>query len=331
MTYKSIVTILSGIVSLLLVSNSFATTILPGIEGRVFDPTGAHNVVDAVLELYMDNGDSILNGSDTMAGSTTTDALGNYYFSGLDPDQSYFVMHAGQVSELQSPGEIGMIIDSFDVTQSVVASPVSGQQMDTVASPGILGGHRDLFLEVLGGFADAKFRSNPFSLNDNLQLDLAAGVTGMAVATWDGIGGSTGMEPDLGLGSMDLTQGGIFEGIVVRLAVDQAGATQELKLLLHSGGESSIANVEFPVEPSVDPTAMAYVAFADFIGGADATSIDALQLVIDASMPSLDAQIDMIGLAGPASVDFAVTPEPSSSVLLILAGLGMAPFRRRQN
>lgn len=306
-----------------------AATILPAIEGQVYN--ALHKAVPgALLELYIDDGDSVLGGGDTMAGSTTTDALGNYYFSSLDPDETYFVMHGGAVSAVQAPGEAGMIIDTFDTVQSVESNPLSGAMTDSKAFGDVLGGFRDLYLQVLGGTADAKLRSNPFNLSDNLQIDMASGVTGMAVVTWDGIDGTNGMAPGAGLNGTDLTHGGLYDGFFLRLAVDAAGLGQELDLVLHSESGTSTASVQFPVEPNVEPTGVAFVPFSDFVGGASIESVDALQMMVDANVPSLDAKIDMIGLAGAAQVNFAVAPEPGSAILATLGLLGMLSFVRRR-
>ena len=181
-----------------------------------------------------------------------------------------------------------LVIDTFDITQSVTSDATSVSGMNSISGPtaSILGGHRDMYLEILGGFADGKLRANPFLLNSNLQIDMAAGVTGMASVIWDGVSGITGMEPDHGL-DMDFTGAGAYEGIAVRLAVDAAGEGQLLKLMIHSsGGRMSEAEVEFPVVPDVEPREVKFVPFADFVGSADVTQVSAFQLVINAEMPS---------------------------------------------
>lgn len=303
---------------------------MPAILGRVITVGEQQSVSALELSLFQDDGNGVFDSGDTHAGSTQTDENGNYEFGRLDPDGSYFVTAAGEVSELQTPFLDPMIVDSFDITQSVIANPVSGGRMNSVSGPEhlLLGGHRDLYLEVVGGIAEAKLRVNPFSINSNLQVDLSAGVTGMAVVTWDGTPGTTGMDPDNGLGGMDLTNGGMYNGLMIRLAVDAAGFGQSGEVRLHSGDDVSVAEFQMPVTEAVNPTGFVFVPFADFTGDADAANAGALQLLIDATNPSLDAQIDLVALTGPTTVNFAFLPEPSSALTIFMGILGLMGFRR---
>ena len=303
---------------------------MPAIQGHVLNNVRQQAVPSLPVQLYMDDGNQQFDAGDSMATSTVTDASGRYEFGGLNPDAAYFVVAADQVSVLQSPGAIDYVIDSFDITQSVVSDPISGARMDTVSGPAqmILGGHRDMYMQVLGGIADAKLRANPYSIDSSLEIAFAAGVTGLAAVTWDGIGGSRGMIPDAGLGGVDLTLGGLYEGIMLRLAVDAAGEGQMLQLVLQTdGGNSSVAEVEFPVVPKVKPTAVAFLPFDSFVGTADATNVSAIQLIVNSTKPSLDARISMLGMTGPTEVDFNIVPEPSGA-LLALAGLALLTSRR---
>ena len=148
----------------------------------------------------------------------------------------------------------------------------------------------------------------------------------MASVTWDGVAG--GMTPAAGL-NVDLTNGGMYHGISLGLAVDQAGAGQILKLLMHSADGVSTAEMVFPVTPNVAPVEFKYIPFTAFEGDADLTDITAFQLMIDETMPSLDAQISGIGLTGANPVSFPLIPEPSSSMLLLFGLIGLAGWRRR--
>jgi|GEM_PF-6232003 len=326
----STVTKLCFVATLCFCTSALAATI-PPIQGNVYDAASLSGLPNSQVDLYLDDGNALFDGSDTIVGSAMTNGNGDYSFADLDLDGSYFVVHGSDVSALQTPGDIRYTIDNFDITQSVIANPVSGARMDSIAGPtsSILGGHRDLYLQISSGTADGKLRANPFSLNSNLQIDMASGVTGLGVVTWDGILGTTGMVPEHGL-NMDFTEGGLYDGVGLRLAVDAAGQGQLLKLLIHSGDKVSEAELEFPVVADVQPTVGSYVPFTSFVGDADITNVTSFQLIIDADMPSLDAQIDVIGLQSESIVDFAVVPEPASASLLIACFLGLLAARRRQ-
>ena len=270
----------------------------------------------SVVQLYADDGDGVLTASDVMTDSLSTDADGGFVFQDLDTLHEYFVMYGAQVSELQRIGDIKSYIDSFDITQTVTSTPVSGFRIDTADGPldKVLGGVRDLYIEVFSGPAEGQLRSNPYSLTSSLQIDMSAGVSGMAAVTWDGVAG--GMVAENGL-NVDLTNSGAYSGISLGLAVDRAGAGQLLQLIMHSAGETSMAEVEFPVTPDVSPSSMLYVPFADFVGTADPTQVSSFQLVIDDAKPSLDARITDIGLTGPNPVSFPVVPEPTTGGMLV--------------
>ena len=320
----------SLLAGLLHCSFAFAGNI-PGIHGHVFDESSVI-VAGAEVMLYIDDGDGILGASDEKSKSTFTGQDGQYRFDDLNPDNSYFVMVENQSSELQSIGDVSSVIDTFDITQSVIATPISVSRMDSTVGPSsiMVGGHRDMYMQIDGGVAEGKLRVNPYSLNSNLQIDMSAGVTGMASITWDGVAGISGITPDHGL-DMDFSEEGKYEGIALRLAVDAAGEGQMLSLVIHSAkGLQSVAELEFPVVPDVTPSTLKFVPFTDFVGDADITKVSAFQLIVDAAMPSLDAQIDMIGLAGPNQVDFVVIPAPTGGLLALLGFVVSLAYRRRR-
>lgn len=303
---------------------------MPVIRGQVYDMNSQIALPGTQVRLYVDNGDATFSDADTPLRMAITDENGEYEFGDLDPNSSYFVFNGVETSDLLFPGQVSRLIDSFDVTQSVTADPVSGSRMGSAVGPesSILGGYRDLYSEILSGTADGKLRVNPYSMNSNLQIDMSAGVVGKAIVTWDGVQGASGAIPDGNL-DMDFTGGGIYTGISMRLAVDAAGAGQQVELVIHStNGGISTAIVEFPVIKSVVPSHVEFVAFEDFVGDADVTDVSAFQLIIDSMSPSLDAQIDVVGLSGPKTVDFAVIPEPTAGLLLV-AGITMLLGCRR--
>ena len=274
----------------------------------------------AEVQVFADDGDGILNPSDPLIKTVTANADGEFSVSDLDMSKGYFLSSSGDVSELTTIGDIKKIIDSFDITQSVISNPISGSRMNSTSGPyeSILGGYRDLYVEVLEGQAEAKLRVNPFSQNSNLQIDMTAGTKGMIGVTWDGKMGTEGMEPDDGL-NMDFTAGGLLAGVTLGLAVDRAGEGQLLKLAMHSESGMSLAEIEFPYDPFVDPaTQTRYIPFSDFEGSADPTQVTAFQMMIEETMPSLDAQVNVIGLTGPESV--SLVPEPTIDFGLAAVG-----------
>ncbi len=315
----------------------------PTIQGKVFLDTdgdgqgsSAEWLTGIAVQLYRDNGDGRFGEGDSLLPvNSLTDSAGEYQFDNLDADAGYFVSQPAQLvggqpivakmSGLLEPGRPGMIIDTFLITQSLVASPLSRNRSSMVAARNenqILGYQRDAYLEYRGGIAELELRANPFSLDTNLHFDTSAGVTGMAVVTWDGMDDSAGMTPAMGLHGMDLTHEGENTGIMLRMGTDWAGDRQMLTLRLFAGDATtySEANVPIPVTGG-KPTGFAYVPFSSFSGDVDPTHIDALQMILEADAPSVDAQIDLIGAIGPQVHDFAVSlvPEPAAGLLMSLA------------
>lgn len=237
-----------------------------------------------------------------------------------------------RVANLRASRTAGFLIDSFATSQSVVADPTmpGHAAMSSESDSNVLGGHRDLYVEVRQGVAEAKVRTNAFSLNSDLQIDMSAGVAGLVAVTWDGVAGTSGLTPDFGLAA-DFTFGGLYEGVTLQLAVDAAGEGEQLELLIHStGGRRSSALVEFPVVPRVVPSAFRFVPFEDFVGDADFTDVSAFQIIIGADAPSLDARVSLLGLGDPNTTEFEPIPEPTALTSFAVGCLALCGVRRRQ-
>lgn len=258
-------------------------------------------------------------------GSATTDAATIRLDSG--PVENDGVLEP--LSPLDPPSRVGLLIDAFTDPQESIASagPIARVAMSSRPLPRVLGGHRDLFVSVSGGVAEARVRSNPFGLKSGLQIDMSAGATGLVAVTWDGVAGTTGAEPDAGL-SLDFTVGGLYDGVVLPLASDAAGRGEQVELRLHSsGGRVSSALVDFPVVPGVEPEST-FVPFRDFLGDADVTDVTAFQMIINANLPSIDARVSLVGLGVAGTREFLVIPEPSCLRIFVL-GFALAAIALR--
>ena len=306
-------------------SQLFGGTI-PVIIGNVSE--GSSSVSGTAVELFLDDGNSVFDSGDVVVATVSTDADGRFEFSSLDASSNYFVRYNNMTSELVAPGSIGFLIDSFEASQSVVATPISGVQTATMEGS-VLGNFRDMMLLIETGTSDGKLRVNPFSLEEHLQIDMSAGVTGIGSVIWDGVAGTSG-QPEHGL-DVDFTADGTYEAVALELAVDRAGAGQMLELIVYSGeGNSSTALVEFPVVDDVELETLQIVPFSDFVGTADFSSVSAFQLMIDADVPSLDARIGLLGLIGPNQVNFQIVPEPSSILLMLGSFVCLLGYRGRR-
>ena len=157
--------------------------------------------------------------------------------------------------------------------------------------------------------------------------------------TWDGIDGDHSTTPALELGGIDLTMGGQAEAFAFDVGVDAAGAGESLILRIFSGSEMSEAVSELPITDGTAMT-MEVISFADFVGDADFTSVDAIQLELGGLKPSIDLQLGAIGLIGDLEFDISaidanqsgqVIPEPSSILMGLFALSWFAVTRKKRN
>ena len=134
-------------------------------------------------------------------------------------------------------------------------------------------------------------------LSNVLQFDQSAGSIGVATVTWDGVDSDDSNIPAVGgLGGLDLmADGGAAFSFLA--GIDEAGAGETITLRVFSGDDMSTATANLPV---TDGTALSelFVAFSEFTGSADFSSVDAIQAEFGGNLPSIDAQIGPIYVVG---------------------------------
>lgn len=327
------------------------TTILPGISGTVFrdldasgKPSPGEGISGAVLRLFLDNGDGVFqpDAGDAPVGADVLSAAdGTYAFGDLAPMSKYFVQQPAQlllgvpqppaISSLLVPAMPIQLIDAFNNSQKVVADPMTPVVTSTLNDPmGLLVGlERDLYVRLLTGVGEVQLRSKAYGV-EVLQYDNSAGVIGRGVVTWDGPDISAGLTPSLGLGNLDLTDGGAT-GILFKLGVDSSGAGDKLgiRLFADSGTEYSEGRLVLPVTDGA-ATAYAYLPFDDFVGPVSPNRVNAIQMWLGDGRKSVDTQIDSLGAWAPVEQNFSIVPEPAAATLALagLAGLILVLRRR---
>jgi hypothetical protein len=339
-------------ISALFLTLSFAVLAhahLPSVVGTVYHDAdndglnpGDAGLMGITVNLYEDDGDEIFNADiDQMITTDVTDSEGKYAFGSLGLESKFFVQQAAQtvggislpgtVSSLITSGSFNMMIDDFKDQQRIVAHPIASVGASNLTSGTVLGGQRDLHIEYLGGSAEAVLHANPFGMNDVLEFNQSAGVTAIATVTWDGIDGDMSITPSGGgLGGIDLTEGGLSQGFAFSLGVDAAGAGENLTMRVFSGVDVSAVNIVLPVTNGT-ATTFQIVPFDAFVGDADFTSIDAIQLELGGNNPSIDAQIGPLSLIGPTVTNIPVTiPEPSGCLIGLFAVVWFSGIRRKR-
>ncbi len=295
-------------------------TNLGAISGTVYnDLTDNGQTMDdtvlagATLDLYLDGGDLVFNngGADDTLLGTTTSVAGLYSFTGLSAGRYFvrqqalagFMQHTGDdvvtvdITLADAAGTAGTVIDDF-------ANPGAGQDLSVIfpgtptasssaASATAIGGERDLFLEATAGNIDLQANNAAFPLS--LNYDANFGATGRGSAIWDGVDGSTTLNPT-GLGGVDLTAAN-ETGFLLSLG-SSAGIT--VTIIVHSNAtDSSIATVPLAAT-APDTFFVPYSTFGINAGaGADFASVGAIEFRIEAPVATTTTVSDLLQSHAP--------------------------------
>ena len=314
-------------------SQSFSQLDFGAIEGTVGSNVGP--ISGQTVRLFLDDGDGLFEpvSQDPFVFQTISAIDGTYSFENLDPQSGYFLQSGATTSGLILPGAPNQFIDGFNDTHIASVDPNNPTTSSRSSfDPQILGGERDVDLELSSGLGELVFASNRYGLADYGSLKTGSGVNGRMTITYDGIDASAGAIPEMGLNGIDLTNGGDNEGIMLKLGFDNSAAGESMILRIFQGDPSNFSEAVVAV-PITGGFATDYVAaaFDDFVGPVDPTNVDAIQLIFDPASNSVDGQIDEIGLYGPKSFDFSVflVPEPSLCGSSAIVALIFLAHRRK--
>jgi hypothetical protein len=218
------------------------------------------------------------------------------------------------------PAGAGIVVDSFDTTQSLSASdPPPGSKTSngtvTLSAGAILGGERDAVLSRTSS------NSGPVELDASITvpgaLSYASGsfTAGSAALTYDGADGDATMLAATGLGGLDLTASGASFFRVV--CTSDLGAVLTLTVF-SSATACSRATLTIPADPTFT-FATLMVTFASFAtdpscsGPASFASVGAITVAIDGSTEATDVAIDLIETGGDSSPTVTPTQTPTTT------------------
>ncbi|QDT06501.1 Large cysteine-rich periplasmic protein omcB precursor [Rubripirellula lacrimiformis] len=271
------------------------------------------------VQLFNDDGTTpgTLDGSDTLAGTTTTDANGLYRFDGLSVG-SYFVQQA-DVPQLNTPDPVAAqvvnesgvqtaLIDDF-ATTAVAAQVVTAGDPDsflTQAASEAIGDNRDILISADTG--NITFQIN--TTTEELTVSPGAGGTGNVQIQYDGPESTAALDPiGLQTGGVGVSLGGGAAsdpvdpdaGFIALLRSEQVG--DSIEVIVHTdGGNSSIATIAIP--QNVTTNQELYIPFASFTvntgTGANFNNVGAIETNVPITVANNDVNIGIVE---------AITPE----------------------
>lgn len=229
------------------------------------------------------------------------------------------------ICAVSSNSAANVVVDDFSSFSKATAT--SGATLAAVSSVsnGVLGGERDLAVQLTGGISKLSVETNAFG-SGTLQYAAGAGVVGRAILTYDGIDGSAIAHNAQGLGGVDLTADGNSHFLLQGIVADHPAAFTVLVYDASDATGSTWSSATVVLNTLAIATNL-HIPFADFTlhgpgGAADFTNTGAIQLQIyDSGAKSLDVELDAL----------MIVPEPTAiASLLVAVGCGFWVQRRRR-
>lgn len=293
------------------------------IQGIVFHDANNNGVVEASetrlsgipVQLFLDNGDGVFGSSDILKASTTSGANGGYsltaesagtYFVFQNSEPVGFVQRQNQrVQKVTlAANDIAisdkLVLDTFNTTQQVVNASFPGATPNSsaLAAPEAVGGERDIFVDATAGTVSIAANGTPKP--GELVFDVGAGANGKRVVSYDGVDGTSNLNPT-GLSSLDLTASGTANAF--RFQIGGEPGTR-LIIRVHSGANVSTREVAIPTTPGALATSDLIVPFSDFStssgSGANFAAVGAIELEVTGP-DAADAIVNAFSTIGPTT------------------------------
>jgi uncharacterized repeat protein (TIGR01451 family) len=205
---------------------------------------------------------------------------------------------AGALLAVPSQGAAQSItIDDFSTNQSalVLTFPPAGTSASSSASgAGILGGERDLQINLTGGVIAGNQLTSAASTG-SFTYSQDATITGNGMIQWDGADGSPALNAT-GLGGVDLTVGGTQDGLLMNVFVDDVPVNVVITVYTDAGNASAMT-VALPGAIFASPTnfVLPYSGFATTLGtGANFANVGAITLSLGSITSAPDLVIDFL-------------------------------------
>ena len=274
-------------------------------------------VADASVTLYRDNGDGVWNVNDTVVATDAVDGLGKYRFTGLSAGRYFLKLtlpptlqskNGGDLKEInitavESNGIVGPAIDDFNSHQIAgAAPPLPSSHNSTQDDSSVMGGERDMFVELTSG-TDIFSSVSLVSGGGLLRLASDTTVSGNAKIVWDGQDNSATSINPIGLGGVDLTsfQGNTLTGITLSVGADHPNCVVKLRVYTdanhwteytatvpETAGGAATKHLTFSFDGAASSSAG---------GGVDFSNVGAIELTFE-GVSAVDGQVSLVGLTG---------------------------------
>jgi len=293
------------------------------LQGVVYHDANDNGIADAAetrlsgipIQLFLDNGDGVFGGSDTLKASSTSGSNGAYslsaetagtYFVVQNAEPAGFVQRQGQriqkVTLLAADIAISdkLVLDTFNTTQQVVNASFPGATPNSsaLAAPESVGGERDVFVDATSGTVSIAANGTPKP--GELVFDVGAGANGKRIVSYDGLDGTASLSPN-GLNNLDLTAAGTANAF--RFQIGGEPGTRMI-IRIHSGSNVSSREVPIPTTPGANATADLIVPFSDFAtsagSGANFAAVGAIELEVTGP-DAADAIVNAFSTIGPTT------------------------------
>jgi hypothetical protein len=209
-----------------------------------------------------------------------------------------------------------LLIDNFSDAQNLSRN-TTGFINDTAVAPGALGGKRDARIDVTSSMFGNKMDLSVGAVQPNLSLSKGTGVSGSSTIEWDGGNGANNIDT-LGLGGVDLTDGGLSDRFHVRVLEKDLASSLTFTIYDTAGGSAS-GSIGLPVP--IAGTTDFYLLFSNLVGAVDLTHVGAIKMVIS-GVTNADLTL--------GSIETTHTPEPSTLLLLGTGLLSVAGYGWRR-
>lgn len=272
---------------------------LAGVQGKVFTDVNANGVFNSPPDTAQSGVEVTLLDSDgvTVCASQTTGPSGDYKFIGLGAG-TYFIEQSPPpgfkpstvvrqmfvVTPDDADGRPGDTqIDPYGETQVVRDPPDAFPSASSVQNPGIIGGERDM--QVVAEIISLNGPQSAVATVGTLTLGTNPNGQGRGVIQWDGVDGSTTLNPT-GLGGQNLRAGGA-EGISFTFRNEVAGSILTVDIYTDATHFSRFS-APIPQTMVTDPPEPVFLPFDDpsvFVpmgaaGGADFSNVGAIEALL---------------------------------------------------